>query len=88
MAELVFNPTSNEISISTANTVGNGQFVRLFNTNGSPAVVIFKDAGGNQYANLTMGASSSILIYKLALATVTGTGVVGNKVTSQSRTPQ
>jgi hypothetical protein len=87
MAQLVLNPQSNEISISTANTINNGTFVRVFNTSASPQVATLKYANGAQYANVTILATSYELFYKLPTSTIAGTSLVALQVQSQSRTP-
>lgn len=65
-----------EISIGTANTVGDASTVRVINT-GAAAKLNLAYSNGSVYANVTVSNTESVVITKGPTDTLTGANMLG-----------
>ena len=76
----VIKPLDFEISISTANTVGNNVLVRCVNpTTGNLVITVASNASTN-VSSLTILANSELIIEKQPTYLVQGTGILATPV--------
>lgn len=67
----VIKPKGSEVSIGTANTVGDSVLVRVINT-GAAANLTFAYANGTSYANVTVSNTESVVVEKAPSDTLAG----------------
>jgi len=71
----ILRPIGAEISIASANNVANSNLVRIINT-GAAAVLHVANAGGTEYANLTVTNAYHVLVEKLHTDLLTGSNML------------
>lgn len=73
---LIYKPLGPEIAITSANTVGSSNLIRVINT-GAAAVLHFTSNTGTEYANLTVSNSHDVVVLKYANTdTLTGANML------------
>lgn len=76
MSIQILKPTSNEVSISTANLVYGSTLVRVVNPTAAPVVMTLTTNAALAYANVTILANTEILVIKATTDTLSGTGLI------------
>jgi hypothetical protein len=76
MSIQILKPTSNEVSISSANLVYGAALVRVVNPTAAPVVMTLTTNTALAYANVTILANTEILVIKATTDTLTGAGLV------------
>lgn len=71
---MIYKPQGAEISITSANTVGNNMLIRVLNT-GATAVLHIANTGG-EYANISVSNTHDVIIEKSYNDTLTGANML------------
>ena len=77
---MIYKILTQEISINSANTVGNNQIIRVVNPTTSNTVLLVQYANGTTYASATVLANSEIVVTKNTTDLVIGSGQVATAV--------
>jgi len=79
MGNGIIKPKSIEISIGSANTVGNNVLIRCFNNTAAAAVLLLANSSGT-ISNTTIASFGDVIIRKKPTDTLTGTGFVATAI--------
>jgi len=77
---MIYKLLTQEISINSANTVGNNQIIRVVNPTTSNTVLLVQYANGTTYASATVLANSEIVVTKNTTDLVIGSGQLATAV--------
>jgi hypothetical protein len=77
---MIYKILTQEISINSANNVGNNQIIRVVNPTTSNTVLLVQYANGTTYASATVLANSEIVVTKNTTDLVVGSGQLATAV--------